>query len=104
METLSKKKAERSKFLIGLNFYGYDYTSQGGHPVLGKDYLDLVGKSGAIQWGDDVEEHYFEVKYVFFKTPFSIEFKTNQSIPDLSGTRERNTPSFIPPFTLFNKE
>lgn len=62
IKAISTKKNERSKFLIGLNFYGYDYTSSGGHPILGKDYLDLVSKTSAIQWGDDVEEHYFEAK------------------------------------------
>lgn len=37
----------------------------GGHPIVGKEYLELVSKTSSIQWGDDVEEHYFETKYVF---------------------------------------
>jgi chitinase domain-containing protein 1 len=64
IKALSTKKNERYKFLMGLNFYGYDYTSTGGHPIIGKDYLDLVSKADTIQWGEDVEEHFFEVKYV----------------------------------------
>lgn len=62
IKTLSPKKNDRSKFLMGLNFYGYDYTATGGHPVIGKDYLNLVSKTSSIQWGEDVEEHYFEAK------------------------------------------
>jgi len=79
IQTLAPKKPERSKFLLGMNFYGYDYTSTGGHPIVGREYLDLVSKAGNIQWGEDVEEHYFEVKdkdtrhTVFYPTLYSIQ-------------------------------
>jgi chitinase domain-containing protein 1 len=62
VETLAPMKIERSKFLIGLNFYGYDYTTTGGHPVFGNAYLDLLKSTKKIQWSEDMEEHYFEVK------------------------------------------
>jgi chitinase domain-containing protein 1 len=78
VETLAPSKLERKKFLIGLNFYGYDYTSTGGHPVLGSSYLDLLKNAKKIQWSEDAEEHFFEVKEkdgkhtVFYPTLLSI--------------------------------
>jgi len=55
---------DRSKILIGLNFYGYDYTTTGGHPIFGNSYLELLRKTKSIKWSDDIGEHYFEAKYV----------------------------------------
>ncbi|CAG7833858.1 unnamed protein product [Allacma fusca] len=78
IETLAPTTTERKKFLIGLNFYGYDYTSTGGHAVLGPAYLDLVKNTKKIQWSEDAEEHFFEVKEkdgkhtVFYPTLLSI--------------------------------
>jgi len=62
VETLAPSKIERYKFLIGLNFYGYDYTTTGGHAVFGNSYFDLLKRTKKVQWSEDVEEHYFEAK------------------------------------------
>ena len=62
IEAIAPAKIERSKFLIGLNFYGYDYTTTGGHAVFGSSYLDLLKKTNKISWSEDIEEHYFEAK------------------------------------------
>jgi chitinase domain-containing protein 1 len=62
VKALSPSKKDRQKFLIGLNFYGYEYTTTGGHPIVGREYLELVAQAKTIQWSEEVEEHYFEVK------------------------------------------
>jgi len=66
VEALIPNKAERKKLLIGLNFYGYQYTSTGGHPVFGTEYMELLANAQSIQWSEDAEEHFFEAKYVIF--------------------------------------
>ena len=41
VETLDPHSYHRSQILLGLNFYGYDYTSEGGNPMVSnlKKYL-----------------------------------------------------------------
>ena len=34
VETLDPNNYHREKILLGLNFYGYDYTSEGGNPIV----------------------------------------------------------------------
>ncbi|XP_076243038.1 chitinase domain-containing protein 1 [Calliopsis andreniformis] len=70
---------KRSQILLGLNFYGYNYTPQGGGAILGTDYLKILESSkGKIQWDDDSKEHFFEAKssggsgIVFYPTLYSI--------------------------------
>ncbi|XP_076669932.1 chitinase domain-containing protein 1 isoform X3 [Andrena cerasifolii] len=70
---------KRSQILLGLNFYGYNYTPQGGGAILGSDYLKVLESSkGKIQWDDDSKEHFFEAKssggsgIVFYPTLYSI--------------------------------
>ena len=41
VETLDPGKTSRSKILLGLNMYGFDYTSQGGGHVLGRDFVEV---------------------------------------------------------------
>lgn len=70
---------KRSQILLGLNFYGYNYTPQGGGAILGSDYLKILESSkGKIQWDDDSKEHFFEAKssggsgIIFYPTLYSI--------------------------------
>mgnify|MGYP001203580839 CR=1 FL=1 len=34
VENLDPQRFYRSQILLGLNFYGYDYTSEGGQPIV----------------------------------------------------------------------
>jgi len=53
------------RILIGMNFYGYDFSSAGSHkppsatPLLGRDYLRLLEKHKPkeIRWDDESKEH-----------------------------------------------
>ncbi|CAK9799351.1 Chitinase domain-containing protein 1 [Anthophora quadrimaculata] len=70
---------KRSQILLGLNFYGYNYTPQGGGAILGSDYLKILESyKGRIQWDDDSKEHFFEAKssggsgIIFYPTLYSI--------------------------------
>lgn len=54
---------KRSQILMGLNFYGYHYTTTGGGPIVGSQYLEyLQDFKGKIKWDDQSEEHFFELK------------------------------------------
>lgn len=52
VETLDPDGYHRSQILLGLNFYGYDYTSDGGNPVVIRKfkknyfYIDMILYSG----------------------------------------------------------
>ncbi|ODM87187.1 Chitinase domain-containing protein 1 [Orchesella cincta] len=78
IEALSVDELDREKFLIGLNFYGYQYTSTGGQPIIGHEYLTALGKAKKLEWSEDAEEHFFEVKdkggrrTIFYPTLMSI--------------------------------
>ena len=37
VENLDPERKYRSKILLGMNFYGYVYSSQGGSPVVGHE-------------------------------------------------------------------
>ena len=39
VETLDPQSYHRSQILLGLNFYGYDYTSEGGNPMVSFDFF-----------------------------------------------------------------
>ncbi|XP_063223463.1 chitinase domain-containing protein 1 [Bacillus rossius redtenbacheri] len=69
----------RAKILLGLNFYGYDYTSSGGGPIVNHQYVSLLRRHGGLlKWDDSSQEHYFEVKdgtgrhLVFYPTLYSL--------------------------------
>ncbi|XP_003707684.1 chitinase domain-containing protein 1 isoform X1 [Megachile rotundata] len=70
---------KRAQILLGLNFYGYNYTPEGGRAILGTDYLKMLESfKGKIQWDDNSKEHFFEAKssggsgIVFYPTLYSI--------------------------------
>ncbi|XP_035743376.1 chitinase domain-containing protein 1-like [Vespa mandarinia] len=69
----------RTQILLGINFYGYNYTPEGGGPILGSQYLkSLESFKSKIQWDDRSKEHFFEAKsslgsgYIFYPTLYSI--------------------------------
>ena len=41
MKLLDPEAKHRDKILMGFNFYGFDYTSQGGGHVLGRDLIKV---------------------------------------------------------------
>ncbi|XP_034950775.1 chitinase domain-containing protein 1 isoform X1 [Chelonus insularis] len=71
---------KRAQILMGLNFYGNNYTPEGGGPILGHEYLKfLESAKGKIQWDDKSKEHFFEYKsstgsgFVFYPTLYYIQ-------------------------------
>lgn len=70
----------RAKILLGLNFYGYDFTPEGGEAVLGETYLSLLKHvKGRLKLDEKDHENFFEVKtssgrhFVFYPTLYSIQ-------------------------------
>ncbi|XP_066588096.1 chitinase domain-containing protein 1 [Prorops nasuta] len=75
----SRDDPRLSKIFLGLNFYGYNYTPDGGGPIVGHEYLKLLELfKGKIQWDDKSKEHFFELRskqvsgFVFYPTLYSI--------------------------------
>ena len=53
----------RAQILMGINFYGNNFTPEGGGPIIGSQYLKLLESfKGKIQWDDRSKEHFFESK------------------------------------------
>ncbi|XP_039312453.1 uncharacterized protein LOC105206525 isoform X3 [Solenopsis invicta] len=86
-----KNDSKRSQILLGINFYGYNYTPEGGRAILGSEYLDILKSfKGKIHWDDSSKEHFFESKlatsngYIFYPTLYSI--KARLKLADELGT------------------
>ncbi|EZA47618.1 hypothetical protein DMN91_012217 [Ooceraea biroi] len=84
VETLAPEKDDprRAQILLGINFYGYNYTPEGGRAILASEYLDILKSfKGKIRWDDNSKEHFFESKlpggngYVFYPTLYSIKHR-----------------------------
>lgn len=81
------EQEKRGKILLGLNFYGYDFTPEGGEAVVSHAYLNLLKYfKGRLKYDEKDEEHYFEVKtstgrhYVFYPTLYSIQKRLDLAI------------------------
>ncbi|CAH0725683.1 unnamed protein product, partial [Brenthis ino] len=73
---------KRSKILLGLNFYGNSYTANGGGPIVGMEYIELLKNAKANQvlsYNNNTAENYVEIrtsqgtKKIFFPTLYSIQ-------------------------------
>jgi chitinase domain-containing protein 1 len=71
---------KRAKILLGLNFYGYDFTPEGGEAVVGTSYLNLLKSvKGRLKLDERDQENFFEVKtstgrhFVFYPTLYSVQ-------------------------------
>jgi len=67
VETLDKDSFYRDKILLGINFYGYDYTPEGGGPILGRDFIKMIKdydsqKQLKFKWDDNSKEHFIELR------------------------------------------
>ena len=103
VENLDPQRFYRSQILLGLNFYGYDYTSEGGQPIVrllsrfkfiyksdyfifelqvGHEFVKMLREASSnlkFKWDSESQEHFLEAKYngrkhtVFFPTLQSIQ-------------------------------
>ncbi|XP_048510676.1 chitinase domain-containing protein 1 isoform X2 [Athalia rosae] len=74
----------RAQILLGLNFYGNDYTIDGGGPIVGHQYLNLLQSyKGKLKWDNSSAEHFFSFKatngrhLVFYPSLLSINSRIN---------------------------
>lgn len=80
VEILDPNKFNRAQILLGLNFYGYDYTSEGGSPMVGHEFIKVLKEASSVKfkWDSEAQEHFVEAKYggrkhtIFFPSLNSI--------------------------------
>lgn len=54
---------KRAKILMGLNFYGFDYTPDGGEIIIGSQCIDFLKHSNTrLKYDEKDAENFFEVK------------------------------------------
>lgn len=82
--TLSPEKGkQRSKILMGLNFYGQEFAATGSGPILGSRYIEVLTKhkTEKLTWENGVAEHSFAFTAagshhsVFYPTLKSIQVR-----------------------------
>lgn len=79
---------ETNSLLLGLNFYGNDYTlPQGGHAVVGHEYLKLLeAHKPLFKWEPHTQEHVFEypneqgLHRVYYPTATSISKRCDLAV------------------------
>ena len=86
LKLLDPDQYHADKILLGLNFYGYDFTAAGGGPILGRDFVQLLKEAAdlkevpSFKWDERSQEHFIEFKVenrrkhtVFFPSLNSIQ-------------------------------
>ncbi|XP_060521528.1 chitinase domain-containing protein 1 [Cylas formicarius] len=79
--SLTTSTSKRKKILMGLNFYGNDFSSDGGGPIVAHEYIEKLSLNPDKKFSYDsqVDEHIYEYRdvenkkhIIFFPTLYSI--------------------------------
>ena len=82
-QILDPDRVFNSKILLGLNFYGNDFTATGGGPILGRDFVRLLEEAptdSTFFWDDVSAEHLIEFKTDKKRSKHTIFFPSLNSI------------------------
>ena len=80
---IDESEVDPKKILMGIPFYGYDYQSNRGRAVTGKEFIEILGKSNGEEWKEDDKEHLFHYQnqgkkcVVYYPTLEMIEERLN---------------------------
>lgn len=84
VETIDPVGDYRSKILLGLNFYGYSFSTQGSGPIIGNQYIEALSSSpSTFTWREDgIDEHIVtkdlpgnQKAYIMYPTLKSIQIR-----------------------------
>merc|ERR1712186_114841 len=81
--------SNRARILLGLNFYGFAYTAEGGGHILGRDFVEhlkKVPKTAKLKWDKDAAEHFVEIRFKSGSKPKQTLF-----FPTLNSIRRGST-------------
>lgn len=87
VKSIDPDGSNRAKILLGLNFYGFAYTAEGGSHILGRDFVDRlkkVPKSAKLKWDEGDAEHFIEIRFKSGSKPKETLF-----YPTLSSIQAR---------------
>lgn len=57
--------SKKSKILLGLNFYGNSYTVNGGGPIVGTEYIEILKNAKnnqVLTYNNNTAENYIEIR------------------------------------------
>jgi spore germination protein YaaH len=70
------QRGKENKIMIGLNFFGVQFSTRGSNPIIFREYLEILEKQQpAINWSEEFNEHIFTY-YTKDTTAWTVYYPT----------------------------